>query len=48
MYKNSLFEAFLAFMIPLFNRALFEAFIVFTVSALFTWTILTITFMSFC
>lgn len=48
MHKNSLFEAFRAFMIPLLNRALFEAFVVFAVSALFTWTILTITFMSFC
>jgi len=48
MHKNRPIGAFRAFMIPLFNRALFEAFVVFAVSALFTWTILSITFMSFC
>lgn len=48
MHKNRLIGAFRAFMIPLLNRALFEAFVVFAVSALFTWTILTITFMSIC
>ncbi|OLY42781.1 hypothetical protein PEB0149_001910 [Bartonella apis] len=48
MHKNRLIEPFHTFMIPLFNRALFEAFVVFAVSALFTWTILTITFMSIC
>jgi len=48
MHKNSFIPAFRALLTQLFNRSLFEAFVVFAVSALFTWTILTITFMSFC